>query len=101
MKVVKHGNTMKEIVCDNCGCIFQYCEKDIKTKRFLAAPFTDYELDYTWADIVDCPECNSCIILNDLQTDFLNALSKKNEQDKKEKRKFLYKKLRNYKRKEK
>lgn len=100
MKVVKHGNTVKEITCDNCGCIFKYCENDIKTKRFLAAPFTDYELDYTWSDIVECPECKSCIILNDLQTDFLNSISDEKKQESKDKRKFLYKKLRDYKRKE-
>lgn len=103
MKILKHGNTVKEATCEHCGCIFQYCENDITTERFLAAPFTDYDLDYTWSDVVECPECKSFVILSDLQTEYLEDLKKEKEiekQTKKEKKKNSFiESLRNYKRK--
>lgn len=90
MKIVEHGNTIKEMTCEFCHCIFEYCEKDIKTKRFLAAPFTDYDLDYTWSSGVHCPECDSFIILNDIQTDYLESIKDiDKESDKKKVRKNL------------
>lgn len=103
MEIIKHGNTYKEITCEHCGCTFAYSEKDIKTKRFLAAPFTPYDLDYTWSDVVKCPECNSYTILNDLQSDYLEYYEKeqqRKQQSKKDKNSFI-ESLRNYKRKEK
>lgn len=100
MKILKHGNTVKEATCEHCGCIFQYCENDITTKRFLAAPFTDYDLDYTWSDVVECPECKSYIILSDVQTEYLEDLKKEKELKKEKKKNSFIESLRNYKRKE-
>lgn len=94
MKIVKHGNTVKEMTCEFCHCMFEYCEKDIKTKRFLAAPFTDYDLDYTWSDGVYCPECDSFIILNDVQTDYLNSVKEIGEKESKKNLKNLVRILR-------
>lgn len=101
MKILKHGNTAKEITCDHCGCIFQYCASDVQTKRFYAAPFTEYELDYTWADVVECPECKSLTILSDVQTEYLEDLKKEKELKQKSKKKNSFiEGLRNYKKKE-
>lgn len=30
MKVIKHGNTVKEFTCPKCGCIFQAVNADIR-----------------------------------------------------------------------
>lgn len=30
MKVIKHGNTAKELTCPECGCIFQAVNADIR-----------------------------------------------------------------------
>lgn len=100
MKILKHGDTVKEVTCEHCGCVFQYCENDIRTRRFLAAPFTKYDLDYTWSDVVDCPECKSCVILSDLQSDFLKTLEDESK-SKKEKKNSFIESLKVYKRKEK
>lgn len=94
MKILKHGNTVKEATCEHCGCIFQYCENDITTERFLAAPFTDYDLDYTWSDVIECPECKSYIILSDIQTEYLEDLKKEKELKKEKKKNSFIESLR-------
>lgn len=30
MKVIKHGNTIKELTCSKCGCIFAAADTDIR-----------------------------------------------------------------------
>lgn len=100
MDVLKHGNTFKQVSCSHCGCVFNYCQKDIKTKRFVAAPFTEYDLDYTWSDVVECPECKSYVILSDLQTNVLESL-RNEKKSKKEKKNSFLESLRVYQRKEK
>lgn len=71
MKIIEHGDTIKENCCDNCGCIFQYSKQDIKTKRIPAYPFSDYPLDYDIIDFVECPECGFRFILSSEQEKFV------------------------------
>ena len=57
--IKKHGNTMKSICCDNCGCEFQYQEKDILTEETRITAY-DSEIEYRY---IKCPECNNTIKL--------------------------------------
>ncbi len=65
MKVIKHGNTIKEMTCPKCFCIFEYSEKDIEnhsTNYF--DPMYDCFMPYTYS-IINCPECCSHIKINE------------------------------------
>ena len=63
MKVIKKGDTVKEVTCEECGCIFQYCKNDIQ-----------YQDEYHYAkgestrrlnkiEYVNCPECDTVYII--------------------------------------
>ena len=64
MEVLRHGNTYKEIECNECGALLSYCDRDIKK-----AHISEYHFD-TWHDVytkyVVCPECDAMIKLERL-----------------------------------
>lgn len=59
MKVLKSGNTYKEIECDNCGALLSYCRKDIKS----AGAWNEYNNERHWIErsYITCPECQNWI----------------------------------------
>jgi DNA-directed RNA polymerase subunit RPC12/RpoP len=57
--IEKHGNTMKSICCNNCGCKFLYQESDILTEETRINAY-DSEIEYRY---IKCPECNNIIKL--------------------------------------
>lgn len=51
MKILKHGKTLKIIICPKCECEFEYREIDVKK--------TPYKyMGNTYVNrIIECPEC--------------------------------------------
>ena len=53
-----HHSVLKEVVCRNCGCTLQYVPRDIKER---------IDVDYTGGrdivNFIDCPECNTHVIV--------------------------------------
>lgn len=53
MRVIQHGEKwLKEhhpirVKCNQCGCVFEYCEADIRYKQQI----------YGGYQVVSCPEC--------------------------------------------
>lgn len=62
MEVIKHGNTYKEVECRICGALLSYCKKDVKEE---SGYNDDYfgRLCYSTTKYVECPECDSRVIL--------------------------------------
>lgn len=55
MKIIKHGNTYKEIekICPKCGCVFTYEDHEIEEEwERVDAYNSDHKYDY-----VKCPDC--------------------------------------------
>lgn len=51
MKVLRHGNTYKEIECKKCGALLSYCKVDIKIEEYMHTKY------------ISCPECGKIITL--------------------------------------
>ena len=68
MIVLYHGNTYKEITCDNCKAILGYTEKDIDT-RVSKATIGNTVVSKTYESYVVCPECKRKITVNITQED--------------------------------
>jgi RNase P subunit RPR2 len=57
IKVLKPGNTTKEVTCKNCTALLSYNKSDIKLSYGEA-------FDYSWeTKYIICPECKNKIIL--------------------------------------
>lgn len=97
MKVIEHGDTIKEHSCENCGCVFQYSKKDIQIERVIAFPFSDYPFDFDIVESIRCPECNYRYIISSEQEEYLQlsikekALEKSQNNIKTEKKGILRK----------
>ena len=63
MIVLYHGNTYKEITCDNCNAILGYTNNDIDT-RILKATIGNTVVNETYESYIVCPECKRKIIVN-------------------------------------
>lgn len=48
----------KEIVCKNCGATLSYVPRDVKSRHG-----TDYGGGPDGAEWIDCPECNSNVVI--------------------------------------
>lgn len=59
MKVIRHGNTYKEIACNECGALLSYCKEDVKTW----IPSCNSE-HWSKLEYIKCPECNNKITLS-------------------------------------
>ena len=66
MIVLYHGNTYKEITCDNCKAILGYTKKDIDT-RVSKAMVGNTVVSKTYTSYVACPECKCKITVNIIQ----------------------------------
>lgn len=54
MKILKHGNQMKTMICLNCGCEFMFHEREEKF-TWINSPFDGQIFQsYHW---INCPEC--------------------------------------------
>lgn len=62
MKIITHGNTCKEKVCNKCSALLSYCEADIKTESRYDDFFSDQH--YSRRKYIICPECNTQIDLS-------------------------------------
>ena len=62
MKIITHGNTCKEKVCNKCSALLSYCEADIITESRCNDFFS--EQHYSNRKYIVCPECNSQIDLS-------------------------------------
>ena len=62
MKVIRHGNTYKEVECKNCGALLSYCKED--TKRDNRNEEYDGEWHYSYREYIKCPECEEKIELS-------------------------------------
>ena len=51
MKVLKHGNTIKTMICGECKCEFEYRRVDIENR-----PYVYLGQKYI-KRIIKCPEC--------------------------------------------
>lgn len=61
MKIIKHGNTHKEIEtkCPHCECIFSYEDREIEEEwERIDAYNSDHKYDY-----VKCPDCGKQVIV--------------------------------------
>ena len=56
MEIIKKGNTVTQVTCSKCGCVFQYCEKDIKEVGHYVE--IDGINEYFEHKYIHCPECN-------------------------------------------
>ncbi len=61
MKVIKHGNTYKEIECPKCGALLSYCTKDIEIDDRSDEVFCVWH-DY-YEEYIICPECEEKITI--------------------------------------
>lgn len=61
MKVLRHGNTYKEIECGKCGALLSYCNGDIITWTNRCDYFG--EMHCVARQFIKCPECNRQITL--------------------------------------
>ena len=52
IEIIEHGNTMREIECDNCKCKFSYTRDDVIREGFGGM------IDYVY-----CPECSHLILI--------------------------------------
>lgn len=62
MKIIKHGNkrTMnRRIICDLCGCEFEYSDNDVVIDKSFC--FTTFPP--TYKTYIKCPECDKAICL--------------------------------------
>lgn len=62
IEIIKRG-TKKTCTCDNCGCYFSYEEEDIKVESYHAFDITQMG-DDTYKEYVQCPQCDTEIILS-------------------------------------
>lgn len=68
MKVLRHGNTYKEIECDKCGALLSYCEVDVEIKKYDQYKYIpSYNENVCLAHFqelfIECPECSNEIVL--------------------------------------
>ena len=63
MKILKSGSTIQTVTCENCGCIYKYCQNDIKDTFEFISPNSDYPFDKFYFKYVRCPECDSQYII--------------------------------------
>ena len=68
MIVLCHGNTYKEITCDNCKAILGYTKKDIDT-RVSKATIGNTVVRKTYESYIACPECKCKITVDIKQED--------------------------------
>ena len=68
MIVLYHGNTYKEITCDNCNAVLGYTNQDIDT-RVSKAMIGNTVVSKTYTSYVACPECKCKITVNIIQED--------------------------------
>lgn len=68
MIVLYHGNTYKEILCDNCHAILGYTKKDIET-RISKAIIGNTVVRKTYESYIACPECKCKITVDIKQED--------------------------------
>jgi len=57
MEVIKHGNTMSQMECPNCGCVFLYQRCDIKDAYERINAYESEKI----GSYVKCPECGKVI----------------------------------------
>lgn len=60
MKIIKHGDTHKNKVCNNCNCEFGYTDNDIQ--NFYSEGFLGFEGFVNY--YIRCPECGHKIIID-------------------------------------
>lgn len=68
MIVLYHGNTYKEILCDNCHAILGYTKKDIET-RISKDIIGNTVVRKTYESYIACPECKCKITVDIKQED--------------------------------
>lgn len=54
MRIITSGNSWKKERCPHCECVFEYQDKEIKTKILPSYNFSPYG---DWFNYVECPEC--------------------------------------------
>lgn len=61
IKVLKPGNTTKEVTCKNCTALLSYNKSDIKSSY-------NEGFDHLWeTKYITCPECKNKIILQTIE----------------------------------
>jgi transcription elongation factor Elf1 len=58
IKVLKHGETIKEVTCKHCGALLSYDLSDIADKTSYSDGLFYLE------DYITCPDCNRVIVLS-------------------------------------
>ena len=64
MRVIKHGNTERNVTCEVCGALLAYCHDDIKHRFELddysfCGPIHSFSEEW-----IVCPECSHKIMLS-------------------------------------
>lgn len=57
IEVIKHGNTTKEITCNNCEAVLRYEKSDVTTRYLMNA----FGLVIGEESHINCPDCKSDI----------------------------------------
>ena len=68
MIILYHGNTYKEITCDNCNAVLGYTNQDIDT-RVSKAMIGNTVVSKIYNSYIVCPECRRKITVNTIQED--------------------------------
>jgi ribosomal protein S27E len=59
IKVLKHGEAIKEVTCKHCGAVLSYAISDIASKTSYSFDGLFYSEEY-----ISCPDCNRVIVLS-------------------------------------
>lgn len=62
MKVIKHGNTYREVECKNCGALLSYCEHEVTIESHWVDCFGEWKDFYK--EYIICPECKKDIVFS-------------------------------------
>ena len=68
MIILYHGNTYKEITCDNCNAVLGYTNQDIDT-RVSKLMIGNTVVSKIYNSYIACPECKCKITVNTIQED--------------------------------
>jgi ribosomal protein S27E len=59
IKVLKHGEAIKEVTCKHCGALLSYALSDKALKTSFSPEGLFYSEEY-----ITCPDCNRVIVLS-------------------------------------
>jgi len=61
VKVIKHGNAMKEITCKECGALLNYVPSDVKRLEYRNGLYGECVGEKRY---IVCPDCSSNVIIS-------------------------------------